>query len=55
MVERDPSTDLLYVNDELVICLVVARCRTALNGEHRWRICFDWKRLFDLAPEKRTP
>jgi DNA invertase Pin-like site-specific DNA recombinase len=40
-VERDPSTDLLYVNDELVICLVVARCRTALNGEHRWRICFD--------------
>jgi len=41
MVERDPSTDLLHVNDELVVSVVVARCQIAQNGEHRWRICFD--------------
>jgi DNA invertase Pin-like site-specific DNA recombinase len=38
---RDPKTDLLHVNNELVVCLVLARCQTLLTGVKRWRIRFD--------------
>ena len=38
---RDPETDLLHVNQELVICVVLTRCHTLLTGVRRWRIRFD--------------
>jgi DNA invertase Pin-like site-specific DNA recombinase len=40
-ISRDPKTDLLTLNDELVISLVLARCQTSVNGHQRWRIRFD--------------
>jgi len=40
-VQRDGKTDLLHLNDELVVSLVMARCQTLPNGRHRWRIRFD--------------
>ena len=38
---RDPKTDLLHLNQELVISLVMARCQTLPGGRRRWRIHFD--------------
>jgi DNA invertase Pin-like site-specific DNA recombinase len=38
---RDPKTDLLHLNQELVICLVLARCQILPSGQQRWRIRFD--------------
>ena len=38
---RDPKTDLLHLNQELVICLVLAPCQTMANGMQRWSIRFD--------------
>ena len=38
---RDPQTDLLHLNQELVISLVLARCQQMPNGLQRWRIRFD--------------
>ena len=42
---RDPKTDLLTLNDELVISVVLARCHTLVDkygqDQHRWRIRFD--------------
>lgn len=38
---RDPATDLLHLNQELVISLVLARCRIAPSGIKRWRVRFD--------------
>jgi len=40
-VQRDRKTDLLTLNDELVISLVLARCQTSQSGQQRWRIRFD--------------
>ena len=40
-VDRDPSTDLLLVNEELRISLVIARCKTADDGLLRWKIRLD--------------
>jgi DNA invertase Pin-like site-specific DNA recombinase len=42
---RDPKTDLLTLNDELVISVVLARCHTLVDkygqSRQRWRIRFD--------------
>ena len=38
---RDPKTDLLHLNQELVICVVLAPCQTMANGMQRWSIRFD--------------
>ena len=38
---RDPKTDLMHVNQELVICVLMARCHTAISGEQRWHVRFD--------------
>ena len=47
---RDPKTDLLTLNDELVISVVLARCHTLVDkygqSRQRWRIRFDPARLF---------
>ena len=48
-IRRDPKTDLLTLNDELVISLVLARCQTTPTGHLRWRIRFDPARLFDTG------
>ena len=40
-VRRCGETDLLRLNDELVVSLVLARCQTLADGRHRWRIRFD--------------
>ena len=40
-VRRDPKTDLLHLNDELVISLILARSQTLPDGRLRWRIRFD--------------
>ena len=37
----DPKTDLLHMNDELVISLVLARCQRLPTGLQRWRVHFD--------------
>jgi hypothetical protein len=44
-VRRDEKTDLLTLNDEIVISLVLARCQTLPNGQHHWRIRFDTERF----------
>ncbi|MDZ4253394.1 MAG: recombinase family protein [Sulfuritalea sp.] len=38
---RDPATDLLHLNRELVISLVLVRCRIMPSGMKRWRVRFD--------------
>lgn len=48
-IRRDPKTDLLTLNDELVISLVLARCQTTPTGHLCWRIRFDPARLFDTG------
>jgi len=40
-VARDTRSDLLTINDELVVSLVLARCQPQANGRMRWRIRFD--------------
>jgi DNA invertase Pin-like site-specific DNA recombinase len=40
-VRSDPRTDLLHLNEELVISMVLARCQTLPGGQHRWRVHFD--------------
>ena len=40
-VARDPKTDLLNINNEMVISLVLARCQPMGDGRLRWRIRFD--------------
>ena len=40
-VVRDPKTDLLRINDELVVSLVLARCQPQADERLRWRIRFD--------------
>ena len=38
---RDPTTDLLHLTQELVNCLVLARCQRTADGLQRWRIRLD--------------
>jgi DNA invertase Pin-like site-specific DNA recombinase len=38
---RDPQTDLLHLNDELVISVVLARCQALPDGLKRWQVHFD--------------
>jgi DNA invertase Pin-like site-specific DNA recombinase len=40
-VARDPKTDLLTINGEMVVSLVLARCQPMADGRLRWRIRFD--------------
>jgi hypothetical protein len=41
VVDRDPSTDLLTVNNEFTASLVLARCRQTEAGLFRWLIRVD--------------
>lgn len=40
-VARDPKTDLLTINNEMIVSLVLARCQPMDDGRLRWRIRFD--------------
>ncbi len=40
-VNIDPNTDLMLVNQELVISLVLCRCQISITGYKRWKIRFD--------------
>jgi len=40
-VRCDPRTDLLHLNEELVISVVLARCQVLPDGLQRWRVHFD--------------
>ncbi|SUQ61433.1 putative recombinase [Pseudomonas wadenswilerensis] len=37
----DPTSDLLLVNEELLISLVLCRCKRSDSGANRWKIRFD--------------
>jgi len=41
VISRDPSTDLLTVNDEFTASLVIARCRLTYAGSYRWLVRLD--------------
>jgi hypothetical protein len=41
IVERDPSTDLLTINNEFTASLIVVRCHETSAGSLRWNIRFD--------------
>ena len=47
IVQRDPVTDLLRINDEFSVSMVLARCLTLQSGHHRWKVRFD----SSLAPD----
>jgi DNA invertase Pin-like site-specific DNA recombinase len=40
-VVRDPTTDLISINDEITVSIVLARCEPMADGRLRWRIRFD--------------
>jgi DNA invertase Pin-like site-specific DNA recombinase len=40
-VQRDPTKDLLTVNDEFTAGLSLARCREVREADHRWIVRFD--------------
>ncbi len=46
-ISRDPTTDLLTVNDEFTASIVLARCRQTQAGSKRWKIRLDT----GLAPD----
>lgn len=46
-VRREPSTDLLNVNDEFRVSLVLARCQRRETGQMFWKVRFDT----GLAPD----
>ena len=48
-ITRDPSTDLLRMNDEVSVSLVLARCQSLESGKHRWKIRFDTSLLPDIT------
>jgi DNA invertase Pin-like site-specific DNA recombinase len=48
-VRRDPSSDLLTINDEFTASVVIARCRQTQTGAYRWRIRLDAGLLPDIT------
>lgn len=40
-VDVDPTTDLIQVNQELLVSLVLCRCQLSTTGAKRWKIRFD--------------
>lgn len=59
-VRREPSTDLLNVNDEFRVSLVLARCQRRESGHLFWKVRFDTGLAPDLtvavrlAPDNRA-
>ncbi len=46
-IERDPATDVLWVNREFTVSIVLARCLAVESGHNRWKIRLD----SSLAPD----
>ena len=49
VVERDPATDLLRLNQEFTVSLVLARCQTHDNGRCQWKVRFDASLVPDIT------
>jgi len=49
VLRRDPSTDLLRVNDEFSVSLVLARCHTRASGNPLWKVRFDTGLVPDIT------
>lgn len=49
VVERDPATDLLRINDEFTASIVIARCAHTKAGSLRWNIRFDTGLVPDIT------
>ncbi|HBP5921426.1 TPA: recombinase family protein [Pseudomonas aeruginosa] len=45
----DPKTDLIQLNEELIISLVLCRCQTSASGARRWKIRFDLSAAPDIT------
>lgn len=45
----DPETDLISLNEELLVSLVLCRCQVATSGSKRWRIRFDLTAAPDIT------
>ncbi|WP_294642448.1 recombinase family protein [uncultured Aureimonas sp.] len=60
-VDRDPSTDLLTINDEFTVSLALVRCCTTSAGSLRWKVRLDASLSPDLTvvvrmdPPNRKP
>ncbi|HRH85310.1 MAG TPA: recombinase family protein [Rubrivivax sp.] len=52
-VRREPSTDLLTVNDEFQVSLVLARCQRRESGNLFWKVRFDTGLCPDLTVAAR--
>lgn len=48
-VVRDPTTDLLRLNDEFSVSMVLARCHELESNRHRWKIRFDTSLVPDIT------
>ncbi|MFT3929271.1 MAG: hypothetical protein QM709_03135 [Spongiibacteraceae bacterium] len=48
-VYQQPSSELLYVNDEFTVSVVIARCIESYSGRYSWRIRFDRQLTPDLS------
>jgi hypothetical protein len=49
MVERDPATDLLTINQEFRISIALSRCQSLDSGRRRWKIRFDTSLVPDIT------
>lgn len=49
LVQKDPSTDLLTINDEFTASIVVVRCLELPSGSRRWKVRFDAGLLPDIT------
>jgi DNA invertase Pin-like site-specific DNA recombinase len=48
-VVQDPLTDLLWINQEIKVAVVIARCKLTAAGSTRWKIRLDASRKPDLT------
>ncbi len=48
-VERPDKDDILLVNDELRVCVVLARCRRTSSGSYRWSIKLEDRTCPDIT------
>ena len=40
-IQKDPLSDLIFINDEISISLVLTRCHKLNSGNYRWKVRFD--------------
>jgi DNA invertase Pin-like site-specific DNA recombinase len=52
-VQRDPATDLLWVNREFTVSVVLARCQAMDSGHQRWKLRLDTSLMPDISVAAR--